>query len=154
MQKYILLDIDGVMVPASGWKPVELQADGFYKFNFLAQQNLEWLLQETGATIVLISTHRSNYTNSEWTRLFNNRFEHSKEIQTIDDFGPNSGHNRLEEVLQWTKEHSQNSQFVIIDDDNSLQQLPFQIKKHWVKTQSMIGLNRDSAVEALKILSA
>lgn len=94
------MDIDGVMVPAFNWKPVELHEDGFYKFNFLAQKHLDWLLEKTSATIILTTSHRTRYDSIEWKKLFDNRFSNANEIQTLDDFvlEPDKK-NRLDEVF-------------------------------------------------------
>lgn len=153
MKKYILLDIDGVMVSAAGWKPVEFDSDGFYKFNFLAQKKLDWLLQETGARIILITSHRNKYSTWEWHNVFRRRFEFLNSVQSIDDLNTNKTSNRLDDVLGWVNVYGHNSRYVIIDDDSSLESLPANIKNHWVKTYPTIGLNEDTAKKALTILN-
>ena len=73
MKKYILLDFDGVMIPSKPWKPVPLMGDGFYEFNTSAIYNLNQIVKETGAEIILITSHKTSYPNSEWIKMFESR---------------------------------------------------------------------------------
>jgi hypothetical protein len=43
------------------------------------------------------------------------------------------------------------SEFVIIDDDKSLNDLPRDIKRRLVLTSSMIGLNEESTIKAIQV---
>ena len=153
LKKFILLDMDGVMVPAASWKPIEVLPDGFYKFSTLAALHLDTLLKETGATIVLTTTHRTRFDKAAWNSILGSRLQYVQDIQTIDDFNLQfTAGNRLHEVWQWAEAYGQDNQYVIIDDDSSLQDLPPAIKSHWVKTQPMIGLNQNALEQALQIL--
>ena len=49
----ILLDIDGVMVPANSWKKPEFLADGFAVFSTKSVQALNKIILETNAGILL-----------------------------------------------------------------------------------------------------
>ena len=60
MKKYILLDFDGVMIPSKPWKPVTLMNDGFYEFSSSAILNLNRIVKETGAEIILITSHKTS----------------------------------------------------------------------------------------------
>lgn len=153
-QKFILLDMDGVMVPATSWKPIEILPDGFYKFSTVATLHLDALLKETSATIVLTTTHRTRFDKAAWNSILGSRLQYIQDIQTIDDFNLQfiSG-NRRDEVLQWAQVYGKDKQYIIIDDDSSLQDLPPAVKSHWVKTQPMIGFNQEALEQALKIFS-
>lgn len=154
MQKYILLDIDGVMISAASWKPLDVHPDGFYRFSDQAGKYLDWLMMKTAASIILTSTHRTLYDRHEWKNIFGGRFHHVQEVQTLDDFHlPFNITNRLDEVLQWAATYGKNQPYVIIDDDSSLQNLPHPVKENWVKTQPLIGLNKETADMAFRILS-
>lgn len=156
MQKFILLDIDGVMVPASGWKPVAIHADGFYQFSQIAQRSLEWLLGETKATIILTTTHRTRYSSIEWKELLSRRFQAVNEVLTLDDSCNQPvplRFSRLDDVVKWVHIHG-NASYVILEDDSSLNGLPDNIITHWVKTFPNIGLNAEAAEKALEILHA
>ena len=70
---YILLDIDGVMVPAKSWKAPELLKDGFPAFTDAAVRSLNKILERTRATIVLTTSHRDRFSELEWSGIFLNR---------------------------------------------------------------------------------
>ncbi|WP_423734986.1 HAD domain-containing protein [Chitinophaga caseinilytica] len=179
MKKYILLDIDGVMVPANSWKPPELEADGFYRFSPVASEQLRWLLEKTAATIILTTSHRTRYSSLQWTELLRRRISAVKDVYTLEDVfnpysafyhptGPVNGtgtiesqrnlhpvftSSRLDDVVKWAEQFGKDD-YVIIDDDPSLNLLPPSVKKHWVKTSPGIGLNDFAAATALSILTS
>lgn len=145
----ILLDIDGVMVPAASWKPVEPLADGLPRFSSTAVNNLKKLISETRASIVLTSSHKSRFNASEWESIFKSRgIEASIELldKNSDDL------NRKEEILNWYDTHS-NEDFIIIDDDKSLNDLPDNIKHNLVLTRPLIGLNEETYNDVIDIIS-
>ncbi len=57
MSLYIFLDIDGVMVPAKGWKAPELMTYGFLNFSAKAVAALHTLLAPD-AVIILTTSHK------------------------------------------------------------------------------------------------
>ncbi|MGB7394157.1 MAG: HAD domain-containing protein [Pricia sp.] len=61
----ILLDIDGVMVPATSWKRPEFENDEFPKFSKRAILSLQKIISETGADILLTTSHKSSYNLKE-----------------------------------------------------------------------------------------
>lgn len=145
----ILLDIDGVMVPGSSWKPVELLNDGFAKFSSKAVINLKKIISETKASIVLTTSHKSKFSVEEWERIFNNRdlkVSIKKLNETINNL------TRKDEILDWFNNRTNQEDFVIIDDDKSLNGLPSNIKVKCVLTSPLIGLDEDSALNAIDIL--
>jgi hypothetical protein len=144
----ILLDIDGVMIPATNWKPIPILDDGFPQFNHKAISSLNQILTETNSSIVLTSSHKSKFSESEWENIFRTR-SISARIQKLDD---NHSHlNRKEEILNWLQKNQQYKNFVIIDDDKMLNDLPAEIKEKLVLTKSLIGLNDDNSVSAINI---
>ena len=153
-KKYILLDIDGVLVKAAGWKPVEIREDGFFIFNATSQKCLDYLLQESGADIILTTSHRARYDNAKWHEMFKSRVPHLRNISTLNDYDLHldSG-NRYTEILAWANRFGNGSRYAILDDDTSLNLLPDEIKKHWIKTVSLIGLTQELAQEALLVLN-
>jgi len=154
--KFILLDIDGVMVPAASWKRVDLNADGFYKFTPRAEQSLDLLLQKTKATIILTSTHRNRYDKAEWKNIFNRRLNNVNDVEILDDYSQIKVNKlkRYDEILQWGSVYGLDKDYVIIDDDKSLHDLPDRIRDHWVRTDPLIGLTEEKADAALNILNA
>jgi hypothetical protein len=146
----ILLDIDGVMVPAASWKTPELLNDGFPGFSTNAVRGLNKILSTTNASILLTSTHKDNYTLKAWKDIFAKRGIHPKKITTLKT--PTGGHSRKEDVLDWLQKRKKQNKFVIIDDDKSLNALPPEFKDKVILTSPLIGLNESLADEAIKAL--
>lgn len=136
----IFLDIDGVMVPAKPWKAPELLQDGFPAFSSTATMVLQQLLAD-GAGIMLTSSHKSNYSIPEWRTIFRNRGIVTGKLGLLDD---NISHlNRRQEIENWLKLNLNNENFVIIDDDTSLNDLPPHLKTKLLLTSSHVGLTEN-----------
>ena len=135
---FIFLDIDGVMVPAKGWQSPELLNDGFPAFSNKATRVLQSLITQD-ATIMLTTSHKSNYTLDEWKAIFNKR---GINVEIIESLGNNVDNlSRKDEIIKWFNIHNNINEFVIIDDDKSLNSLPDNLKKNLVLTNPMVGLN-------------
>ena len=135
----IFLDIDGVMVPAKGWKAPELLQDGFPAFSSQAISVLQPLVAE-GATVMLTTSHKSNYSIQEWKEIFRKRGITIDKLGVLDK---NVGNlNRREEIMQWININLDNDNFVIMDDDKSLNDLPAFLKAKLLLTSSHIGLKQ------------
>lgn len=133
----ILLDIDGVMIPAAGWKTPENLEDGFPMFNLKAVEALKNLLKKD-TEIVLTTSHKMRFTLTEWKAIFEKR---GVKIETLSRLP--SGSNALrrkDELLEWFNNHASERDFLIIDDDSSLYDLPENLKKRWIKTSPLVGL--------------
>ncbi len=147
----ILLDIDGVMVPANNWKRPEFENDGFPKFSRKATDSLQKIISETGAGILLTTSHKSSYYINQWREMFSNRGLKDAKIRKLNK---NSTYlNRREEVMRWV-EKSNEKEFVIIDDDKTLNSLPPKIKSRLVQPSATVGLNEELADSAIRILKA
>lgn len=147
----ILLDIDGVMVPANNWKRPEFENDGFPKFSRKATDSLQKIISETGAGILLTTSHKSNYSIDEWRQIFFNRG--IKNVQ-IGKLNKNSSYlNRKGEIMNWIQKGN-DAQFVIIDDDKTLNSLPQRIKSRLVQPSATVGLNDELADVAIRILQS
>ena len=145
----ILLDIDGVMVPTTSWKPTEILSDGFANFSARAITNLQTIIYNTGASILLTTSHKSRYSNSEWEEIFKRRGI----VTNINTLEPNEDNlNRKEEILRWFTKTSISESFVILDDDKSLNGLPSNIKNNAIVTSGTVGLTNDQAKSAIDIL--
>ena len=147
----ILLDVDGVLIPANSWKKLEFMEDGFPMFNSRSVKALQRILSETNASILLTTSHKTKYNVSQWRYLLKSRGIKSKKIQRL---GTNSLLvSRKDEIVDWyTKKHVPNEEFVIIDDDKMLNGLPENIKNNLILTSPSIGLTDDLADEAIHIL--
>lgn len=133
----IFLDIDGVMVPAKSWKRPELMDDNFPAFSFRAVAALTFLLRR-GATILLTTSHKSSFSIDEWKSIFAKR---GLPFHTIQLLPPNTFCiSRKDEILQWFSANAIPDDFIIIDDDTSLNDLPGFLKNKLVLTSPYIGL--------------
>lgn len=147
----ILLDIDGVMVPATSWKRPEFENDGFPKFSRKSIVSLRKIISETGADILLTTSHKSSYSIAQWKNIFSARGFENVKIKRLSE---NSNHlNRREEIMKWVGKGRENS-YVIIDDDKTLNKLPDNIKSKLVQTSATVGLNEELADSAIKILKS
>ena len=148
----ILLDFDGVMVTTPTWQKVDHLEDGFMAFNESCVEKLAKVLSQTSADIVLTTTHRIHYSETEWRQILYNRGIIAGKISKVyaaRHFTDLSI--RGMEVLQWVSAHP-NENYVIIDDDKSLRDLPIDIKGRWVETDFYQGLTERGSEQALNIL--
>ena len=148
----ILLDIDGVMVPANSWKRPEFLNDGFSAFSMKSIDALKKIIFETDANILLTTSHKSKYNIPQWLEIFKLR---GIDINRIDRLSDNySNLNRKQEILDWYNSNQNlNEHFVILDDDKSLNALPNQLKEHLVLTSPLVGLTEELADNAISILN-
>jgi sugar-specific transcriptional regulator TrmB len=145
----ILLDIDGVMVPGASWRPIELLNDGFAKFNNRAVNNLKKIISETNASIILTTSHKSSFSIPQWMDIFKTRGIDTS-IKTLSNNINNLS--RKDEILNWLRNRTDQEDFVIIDDDTSLNGLPSNIRAKCVLTSPLIGLDESSTLNAIDIL--
>lgn len=147
----ILLDIDGVMVAGNSWKKPEFLSDGFPAFSKNATFALQKLISETKADILLTTSHKSNYSIDEWKNIFNLRGIETRNIYRLLE---NKKHlSRKEEIINWINTSNNLPDFVIIDDDKSLNSLPKFIKNKLIQTNSSLGLTIDLINEFLEIIA-
>jgi hypothetical protein len=134
---YLLLDIDGVMVPAKSWERPELLSDGFMKFSDSAVSVLRSIISEN-VTVVLTTSHKSRYSLEKWKMFFSNRGLVVESLIKLADNNENIS--RKDEILKWFDENDSVNDFIIIDDDKSLNELPGYLKRNLIQTQSTVGL--------------
>lgn len=147
----ILLDIDGVMVPSTSWKRPEFENDGFPRFSKRAVTSLRKIISETGADILLTTSHKSSYGLKEWKNIFSARGLKNIKIKKLPK---NTDHlNRREEIMTWVSRSDENA-FVIIDDDKTLNKLPYNVKSKLVQPSATVGLNEELADSAIRILKS
>jgi hypothetical protein len=143
----ILLDIDGVMVRANSWKRPELLNDGFPAFSSGATKALQYLISETSADILLTTSHKSKYSLQEWKNIFDVRGIKINNITALPENIKNL--NRREEIMNWVNTQINPLEYIIIDDDKSLNALPEFVKLNLLQTSSSIGLTQYLIDEAL-----
>ncbi|MCD6065318.1 MAG: hypothetical protein K0S33_144 [Bacteroidetes bacterium] len=149
MKNVILLDLDGVLIITPPWKPDEIHADGYSDFNRIAVKNLNSLLNRTAVEIWLSSSRRMGKSVAEFNTIFRNRGIE----QEIKGFIPSGtlSQNRLVEVDAFLN-HEPIRNFLIIDDDNSLQDLTPTRKNNWIKTDSLLGFTDEKLLAAIEIV--
>jgi hypothetical protein len=145
----IFLDIDGVMVPAKGWKSPELLKDGFPSFSSKATYVLQNLIEDD-TVIMLTTSHKANFSIEEWICMFKNR---NINIDHVMCLPANVGNlSRKDEIVNWFNVNHISDHFIIIDDDRSLNELPSFLKDHLVQTSPYIGLTEEHLEMARAII--
>lgn len=148
----IFLDIDGVMVPAKSWQRPEILEDGFVAFSSKAVQVLkEVLSQNTNACIMLTTSHKSRFSHSEWIEIFQRRGLNVNQLNSLVE--NTELLSRKEEILNWFNINEIQEDFIIIDDDKSLNDLPKFFKDRLVLTSSLVGLNESHTADIQDIVS-
>lgn len=136
----LFLDIDGVLVPAKSWENPELLTDGFPAFDVKAVQILQKLISED-TTVMLTTSHKSRFSVEQWKEIFQKRGLKVNQLKTLED---NVNYlSRKDEVLNWFNLNSINEDFIIIDDDKSLNGLPAFLKERLILTSPLIGLTEE-----------
>lgn len=147
---FILLDIDGVMVPAKNWQTIDSLEDGFVGFSPMAVSCLNKLTRETKATIVLTTSHRNRFSKKDWIRIFRNRGIYTTRI---DQLITRIENNRLDEILDWfSYSNVSPEEVIIIDDDKRLNDLPYPLKHRLVLTKSLVGFDNQALEDALRFV--
>lgn len=123
------------------------------KFNESATANLANVFKQTNASVILTTTHRISFEETKWKDIFRARGLDFHTIRKIN------GKTRIEqlgsraiEIKEWVEQFGKNENYVIIDDDLSLNVLPENIKKRWVSTKPLVGFDKEAQAKALNIL--
>jgi len=144
------LDIDGVMVPAKGWKSPEFLNDGFPAFSSKATRTLQSLISAE-VTVILTTSHKSKFSIEEWKSIFRNRGIDIEKLKSLPENINNLS--RKDEIVNWFSVNNVDDDFVIIDDDQSLNELPNFLKVKLVQTSPYIGLTEEHTATIKSILS-
>jgi hypothetical protein len=131
----ILLDLDGVLIPAKSWLKPDILNDGFPSFSVSAITTLNKIIN-THTKIILTTSHRNNYSISEWIDIFSSRGIIISDLSIL----PYTD-SRIDGIKDWCSKNTED--FIIIDDDKSLNDLPFNIKKNLIQTIPFIGLREE-----------
>jgi len=134
---FVLLDIDGVMVPAQSWAQPRMLSDGFAAFSPAAVQVLQQLMTDD-TVLVLTTSHKSRYDIATWKNLFEARGLCVPELQMLDTLP--WGTSRKEEILHWLDQHPASAPYLILDDDPSLHGLPDEVRAHLLMPSPTVGL--------------
>lgn len=140
----LFLDIDGVLVHGNPHRKVEQDEDGFYLFNPKSVDALQYLLKESQIHEFILSTsHRFSFDLNEWQKIFTRRGILISEISRIEsEMTPQIS--RCNEITHWIQYRNlYTKEFLILDDDSSLNALPSTIKDRLILTRPYIGLVKE-----------
>ncbi|MEE9362138.1 MAG: HAD domain-containing protein [Cellulophaga sp.] len=138
MRTILILDLDGVLITTPIWKADEMDSDGYSKFKINCVDNLNKLLSQSDFEIWLSSTRRTVKTLTEFNKIFKNRNIESE----IKGFLPEYQEckTRKDEITRFIEEF-EISDFLIIDDDKSLNGLDEKHKKNLILTELQKGFD-------------
>ncbi|MFS4457526.1 HAD domain-containing protein [Maribacter sp. 2304DJ31-5] len=141
----LILDLDGVLITNPSWKADQIGSDGYSKFNESCVENLNRLLTLAEFDIWLSSTRRTVKTLTEFNLIFKNRGINKKIVGFLPEYSDCK--NRKEEIQKFITEFKA-SDFLIIDDDKSLNGLENGIKESLILTELTKGFNSEKLKEA------
>ena len=142
---HLILDLDGVLITNPSWKADQINSDGYSEFNEPCVENLNRLLTLAKFDIWLSSTRRTTKTLTEFNLIFKNRGIEKPIVGFLPEY--DDCRNRKEEVLNFITEYKL-SEFMIIDDDKSLNGLESGIKEKLILTELTKGFNSEKLNEA------
>ena len=145
---YLFLDLDGVLITTPSWKSDEIDEDGYSKFNLKCVKKFNELLSTNRFQIWLSSSRRKGKTLEEFNQIFTNRKINGR----ISAFLPlyDDCNSRKDEILKFISEKNIVN-FIILDDDKSLNSLELEYKRKLVLTDHMIGFTDKDLSKALQI---
>ena len=148
----IFLDIDGVMAPAKSWQRPDILEDGFVDFSSKAVTVLQDILaQNANSTIILTTSHKSRFSLSQWKIIFERRGLNVNKLESLND--NTDFQSRKVEILNWFDSNDVQEDFIIIDDDKSLNDLPTFYKDRLILTSSLVGLNESHRADIQDIVN-
>jgi len=147
--KVIFLDIDGVLNIMSGsYYSHNLEYDG-HKIEFHLLKRLEFLIERTDAMVVI----SSSWGNEDFVDYINN-YHNFKYLDNIIDRTPRNKHTRGEQIADWLREHSDVTNYVILEDEISDVVNNDELKHNRVIEVDMYeGLSHINVMDAIKKLN-
>ncbi|QHT65660.1 hypothetical protein GXP67_02755 [Rhodocytophaga rosea] len=149
----IFLDIDGVLCTQNQWKADVIAEDGYSEFNAKCIENLNRLIEQTKAKVILTSSRRINKTVDEFGAILKRRGFHGQIVGKINEKTELDSSSRSEEIVGWLERNGVPDKYVILDDDTRLAQLGESYLPHWVRTIYHRGLDEEALQRALQILN-
>lgn len=146
----IFLDLDGVLITTPPWQQDVIGADGYSVFKPKLVNNLNTLLSKWDFEIVLSSSRRKTHSLEQFNIFFQNRGI----VHEIAAYTPISleKKSRKEEIEAYIYKNSIQN-FLILDDDTSLNNLDKKFKDRLVLTKHMLGFNHEKLEEAIEKIS-
>jgi DNA-binding LacI/PurR family transcriptional regulator len=140
------------MVRAKSWSAPPNLGDGFPMFSSKAVQAINEIVSKTNADIVLTTSHRDRFSCKEWTSIFRNRNIDINILSTLSAPDFDTPQTRATEIRSWFATYTGDDDFIIIDDDTSLNSLPQYLKDRVVQTKPMIGLTPSHVDKAIELI--
>jgi len=145
--KVIFLDVDGVLNYSECWSRPESKGKGTLIWDKDCIAQLNRIVKETGAKIVLSSTWRL-YQDHYNAVLYQMNIE-GEIIDKTTDLRNFDNAQRGDEIDAWLSHHPEVEKFVILDDDADMKHLlPFLIQSNFNKK----GLTKKLADKAIEML--
>ncbi|MGH1338082.1 MAG: HAD domain-containing protein [Aureispira sp.] len=145
----LFLDLDGVLITTPAWRPNEIATDGYSAFNPICVHYLNALLPLANFEIWLSSSRRKTSSLEAFQGIFERRGVAAKLAGFLPDY-PNC-HSRKEEILTFITT-MKISNFLILDDDKSLNGLAPVYKERLVLTSYFQGFKEEQLALATTIL--
>ncbi|MEO0505721.1 MAG: HAD domain-containing protein [Bacteroidota bacterium] len=149
--RFLILDIDGVLITNPPWKADQILSDRYSEFNETCVGNLNELLNVAEFDIWLSSTRRMKKNLVEFNEIFGNRGIKQKLKGFLPEYADCK--NRKEEVLKFITEFGP-TDFLIIDDDKSLNGLTESLKRKLILTELTKGFDSQKLQEAVEKLKS
>jgi hypothetical protein len=164
MRKIIFLDIDGVLnteifvthyfhlADKYGFDANNMRDDYGSLFDPRAVDLLKWVVESTGADIVISSTWRSS-----GLEIMQEMWAHRELPGKVVDVTPNfmrytgSTLQRGKEIDSWLALNPDVTHYVIIDDDTDME--PHQLGNHFINTDAVYGITLQNALDCVNILN-
>jgi hypothetical protein len=141
----LFLDLDGVLIITKPWDSDLMGKDGYSLFKKGLIDNLNELLKVENFAIVLSSARRKNLNLEKFNKVFERRGINQKITSYVPFYS--SSKSRKEELERYILEKNIND-FIILDDDKSLNALKPFYKKRLILTKQMIGFSKIKLEEA------
>jgi len=148
----IFLDIDGVLCTQYPWKPDVIAEDGYSAFNATCVQNLNRLIAQTKAKVILTSSRRINKTAAAFEEIMHRRGFRGEVAGKINEHTELNQSSRSEEIVAWLEKNGEPRRYVILDDDTRLAEIGERYLPHWVRTTYHRGLDEEALERALSLL--
>lgn len=151
MDKIIFLDIDGVLCTFTEYaksKHDKRYGTRVYPFKKECVEQLNRIIENTGAKIVVSSSWRKLFSREHLQEIFDNNGVKSKILDiTSGSTQWMSENNRSSEINAWINEHE--CKYCILDDLNLSEWF-----EDFVNTVEMSGLTKEDADKAIEILNS
>ena len=161
MNKYIFLDIDGVLNSVD-WFKQNKNVSGYIEINPDKVRLLKEIVDETGASIILSSSWRELHTSNgnQGHEMYTYLIDSLKQFGLyIKDHTPYINDNRPLEIKTWIEENEKDNpvSFVSLDDDYTYEwNEKYGIEKCLIQTSFYApngGLNEKHVEKAIEILN-